>query len=123
MLAYFMTHISCHIDHDKLLSEVLFQILSGNSIPEFIFLRAMFALTDTDLFLFFFLFNLVVCLFVCVAKENTNYFKHLSHLTGYRQARHCNAIVLRNFFFNSCHIYRLEAKFSIINVSTLIFIF
>lgn len=52
MLAYFMTYISCHIDHDELLSEVLFQILSENSIPEFIFLRATFALTNTFFFVF-----------------------------------------------------------------------
>lgn len=53
MLAYFMTYTSCHIDHGKLLSEIVFQILSENSIPEFIFLKAMFALTNT---FFFFVF-------------------------------------------------------------------
>lgn len=65
MLAYFMTYISCHIDHGKLLSEIVFQILSENSIPEFIFLRATFALTNTFFVCFSsYLIWLFACLFV-----------------------------------------------------------
>lgn len=53
-----MTYILCQIDHGTFLPEVLFQVLSENSIPEFKFLRAMPVLTDTNIFLCSFPLNL-----------------------------------------------------------------